>query len=152
MQAGRHFEDVQVGEGWVTPTLSVGEAEMVGFAREWDLHPFHVDPVAAQDSVFGRLCASGLHTLLLTYRLFRGLRLFEGTTLAGLGLDSLRFHAPVFPGDTLQVEVTVADAAATRTPDRGRLTLRMVTLNQAGEPVLEFLLTFLVKRRPQPAA
>ena len=35
---------------------------IVEFAKKFDPQPFHVDPMAARDSVFGGLCASGWHT------------------------------------------------------------------------------------------
>jgi acyl dehydratase len=107
-RSGLYFDDVQVGDSWDTAGVQVGETEMIGFAQEWDPQPFHIDKAAAQASVFGGLCASGLLTLLHSYRQFMGLRLFEGTTLAGLGMDQLRLHAPVFAADTLRVQITIA--------------------------------------------
>ena len=145
-RTGLHFDDVRVGDRWDTAGVLVGEAEMIGFAQEWDPQPFHVDKEAAEASVFGGLCASGLQTLLFTYRLFLGLRLFEGTTLAGLGMDQLRLHAPVFAGDTLRVQVMIAEAQPSRKPDRGVLKLRLATLNQADTLVQDLLLAVLVRR------
>lgn len=59
---GLYFEDVEVGTGWDTARLRIEEEEVIRFAREWDPHPFHVDRKAAEASVFGSLCASGIHT------------------------------------------------------------------------------------------
>lgn len=147
MPSSLYFEDVRVGAAWTTEGATVSEHEAMRFAREWDPHPFHLDPEAAASSVFGRLCASGLQTLLLTYRLFTGLRLFDGTTLAGLGMDRLRFVAPLFPGDTIHVRVTVAEALATRKPERGLLKLQLSTHNQDGTLLADMVLPVLVKRR-----
>jgi acyl dehydratase len=119
---------------------------MIRFASEWDPYPFHIDPQAARSSVFGRLCASGLHTLLLSYRLFGKLKLFDGTTLAGLGIEHLRFHRPLFPGDAIRVRVEVAETVTTNKADRGMVKLRLATHNQAGELVMDLLLPLLVER------
>lgn len=143
---GLHFEEVAVGQSWSTPNILVSEDDMVRFALEWDPHPFHIDREAAKASVFGDLCASGLQTLLLSYRAFTRLRLFEGTTLAGLGLDQLKFIAPFYAGDTLKVGIHVEDAIATRKPDRGLLKIRLVTYNQTGALLSECVLPMLVKR------
>ena len=144
---GLYFEDVQSGTSWDTSGVQLPEDEIIRFAQEWDPQPFHVDRQAAKASVFGDLCASGLQTLLLTYRSFMGLKLFEGTTLAGLGMDQLKFHAPVFAGDMLYVRVTVEEAVPTGKPDRGVLKLRLSTRNQAGTLLSDLLLPVLVKRR-----
>ena len=66
---GIFFDDVQAGHSWTTPGAPVGEDEIVHFAGVWDPQPQHLDREAAAATVFGQLCASGLHTLLLTYRL-----------------------------------------------------------------------------------
>ena len=41
---------------------------MFGFNRRFDPQPFHLDPVAARDSVFGGLAASGWHTAAVSMR------------------------------------------------------------------------------------
>jgi len=144
---GLYFDDVHMGSAWTTPGFQVDEDDIIRFAREWDPHPFHIDKEAAKTSVFGDLCASGLQTLMLSYRAFTGLKVFEGTTLAGLGLDQLKFNAPVFAGDRLHVRITVEEATPTSKPDRGLLKLRLATYNEAGVLLSDFLLPALVRRR-----
>ncbi|MBB3009904.1 MULTISPECIES: MaoC/PaaZ C-terminal domain-containing protein [Cupriavidus] len=139
-----HFDDVAVGTQWQTPSINVCEEEIMRFAREWDPQPFHLDKEAAKASVFGELCASGLQTLLLSYRLFQQLKLFEGTTLAGLGMDHLRFHAPVLAGDTIYVRVVVEEAVVTSKPGRGLLKLRLSTYRM-DELLADLQILLLVK-------
>ena len=57
-----HFEDFEPGQVYELGTRAVTESEIVAFAREWDPQPFHIDPEAAKESVFGGLIASGWHT------------------------------------------------------------------------------------------
>lgn len=144
---GLYFEDVQSVMSCDTPGVQVPEDEIIRFAQEWDPQPFHIDRQAARASVFGDLCASGLQTLLFTYRSLTRLKLFEGTTLSGLGMDQLKFHAPVFVGDMLYVRVTVEDAIPTGKLDRGVLKLLLSTRNQSGTLLSDLLLPVLVKRR-----
>ncbi len=85
-----YFEDVVLGQIYTSGTDRVDEPDIIRFAREWDPQPFHLDPVAATDSLFGTLVASGLQTLLVSFRLFNGIALFRTTALAGAGLERLR--------------------------------------------------------------
>lgn len=144
---GLFFEDVHTGRVWTTPDFQISDDDIIRFALEWDPHPFHIDKEAAKASIFGDLCASGLQTLMLSYRSFMRLQVFEGTTLAGLGMDQLKFYAPVFAGDTLHVLVTVESASPSRKSDRGLLKLRLATYNQAGDLLSDFLLPVLIRRR-----
>lgn len=48
-------------------TVTIGsyeftEAKIIRFAEKYDPQVFHTDPVAAKESFFGALCASGWHT------------------------------------------------------------------------------------------
>lgn len=150
---GLHFEDVRPGQQWQTPAVQVTAEEIVRFADEWDPQPFHLDREAARASVFGELCASGLHTMLLSYRQFVQLGLFEGSTLAGLGMEHLRLHAPVLAGNTIHVRVTVEDVVVTSKRDRGVLRLRLGTYGPQGKLLAELVMPVLVKRRlKSPAA
>lgn len=144
---GLHFDEVRVGDAWTTGEILLDETSIVGFALEWDPQPFHVDKAFASTSIFGTLCASGLQTLLVTYRQFLRMGLFEGTTLAGLGLERMKLMAPVLAGDRLKVRVEVEKATPTSKPDRGLLKLRMRTLNQMNVTVSELTLLMLVRRR-----
>ena len=58
----RYFEDFAEGQVYDLGEARVSEQEMVEFARKYDPQSFHVDPAAAQSSIFGGLIASGWHT------------------------------------------------------------------------------------------
>ena len=146
-----YFDDLSIGDFWETDRCALSADEIARFAREWDPHPFHVDREAAKASLFGELCASGLHTMLLTYRQFMRLGLFEGTTLAGLGADELRLVSPVFVGDALRVRATVAELRAVSKADRGLLKLRLSACATSGIAVLDMTLNMLIARRQKPA-
>jgi acyl dehydratase len=50
------------GKKVFTGTLQFNAEDIIRFARQFDPQPFHVDPEAAKNYVFGGLCASGWHT------------------------------------------------------------------------------------------
>ncbi len=64
------FEDFEPGQVVELGSVSVTEDEIVEFARQYDPQPFHVDPEAAKESVFGGLIASGWHTGAMWMRLY----------------------------------------------------------------------------------
>jgi len=132
-----YWEDLAVGEtrdlGTITPTAQ----EIVDFARQFDPQPFHLDPEAAKDSVFGALCASGWHTCAMAMRLMVTNFLKDTSSLGSPGLDSLKWLKPVFPGDTLRLQHTITEKRVmAKRPDVGLVRTVWEMFNQHGEPVL----------------
>jgi acyl dehydratase len=144
-----YLEDLAVGRRFSGGTASIDLAAIKAFAAAFDPQPFHLDEDAAKASVFGRLVASGWHTMAMTMRL-----LVEGEPrslrgLVGLGADELRWPRPVFPGDVLSADWEVLDVRPSSSkPDRGTARLRVTTRNQHGEVVLTLITTILLPRRP----
>jgi len=142
------LEDLAVGQRYAGRTVGLDGDAIRAFAGAFDPQPFHLDEAAAEASVFGRLVASGWHTMALTMRLLveSGLRTPWG--LIGLGADELRWPRPVVPGDVLHVECEVIEVrTSTSKPDRGTARLRVTTMNQRDEVVLTLVTTILVPRR-----
>ena len=65
----RWFEDYPAGAVFDIGSIEVHEQEVLEFARRFDPQPFHTDPVAAADSHFGGIIASGWHTASMMMRL-----------------------------------------------------------------------------------
>ena len=63
------LEDFEPGNIIRLGYRSVDEAEIIAFGQAYDPQIFHTDAVAAQDSVFGGLVASGWHTAGICMRL-----------------------------------------------------------------------------------
>ena len=68
--ADKFFDDFRVGERFVSETATITEGEILEFARRFDPQPFHIDPEAAKESLYGGIIASGYHTLSFGFRLF----------------------------------------------------------------------------------
>jgi acyl dehydratase len=145
----RYFEDIKVGDRASFGSYAVTREEVLEFARKYDAQPFHLSDEAAAKTHFGRLAASGWHTCSMTMAMFVAwLEEHPQASLGAAGIDELRWLRPVYPGDTLRVETEVLEARASQTKPMGILRTRMTTFNQDGEPVLSFIPTTLIQRRP----
>lgn len=148
MDGGKFFDDLAVGETFETGGITLTESAIIDFALTHDPQPFHVNKVAAEASIFGGIIASGFQTIALTFRLFRDTGVLTGTNLGGHGMDEVRWLAPVFPGDTLSVRVTVEALTPSRSkPDRGVVRFRYRTHNQDGREVLSLSMDHVMARR-----
>ena len=118
-------------------SIAVEEAEVLAFGRRFDPQVFHTDPVAAAETEYGGLIASGWHTAGLMMRLYADHYLSHVATLVSPGVDELRWLLPVRPGDALSIRVTVEEARPSRSkPDRGIVRSSVAVLNQRGETVM----------------
>jgi acyl dehydratase len=148
-----YFEDFTEGQVIELGTIpSLTEDQIMAFAREWDPQPFHIDPVAAKESIYGGLIASGWQTALLTMRLQVDSLLSKMDTHGSPGVENIRFRKPVRAGDRLQARYTVlvAEPSAKR-PTMGKLLGRTEVLNEGGEVVYQMEGWGLVGRRPSGA-
>ena len=143
-----YLEDLAVGQRYAGGTAALDADAIKAFAGEFDPQPFHLNEAAAQASVFGRLVASGWHTMAVTMRLLVNGGLHTTWGLVGIGADDLRWPRPVVPGDVLHVEWEVLEVRpSTSKPDRGTARLQVTTRNQRDEVVLTLVTTILVPRR-----
>ena len=104
-----YFEDLTVGDSWVSPEHTVNHEEMLAYGRANDPWPFHADPEAAAKSRFGGLIASGGYTIILMYRLNHEIVNQSDRVWAFLGgLDwHVKFAEPVRSGDRLHERITI---------------------------------------------
>lgn len=145
----RYWEDFRVGETFDLGSVTIDGDEMVRFAERFDPQPFHVDPVAAKDTSFGGLIASGWFTGSLFMRLYVQAVLSGAASEGSPGLSELRWLAPVRAGDVLAGRLTVLDMAPSSTKTtRGTVFLRGELLRD-GAPVLTTTFRGLFGRRPE---
>src|ERR1700750_2336202 len=117
-----YFEDYLLGTTYECGSVSIDQASIIAFAKEFDPQPFHVDPVAAAAGPYGGLIASGWHTAAGVVRLVVENYLSAESSLGSPGMDEIRWLYPVRPGDTLRVRATVTEARRSLSkPDRGLL-------------------------------
>jgi acyl dehydratase len=132
------WEDFHAGRVFdLGATDPVTRDAIVGFAREFDPQPFHLDEAAAEAALFGRLAASGWHTAAMTMRAMCDGYLLDSASLGSPGIENLRWLKPVFVGDRLHVRMEVLEARASKSrPTIGLVLSRWEVRNQHDEPVM----------------
>lgn len=143
-----YLEDLRVGQRFSNGSHVLDEAQIKGFARQFDPQPFHLDEDEAKDTFFAGLAASGWHTAAITMRLMvDGGAPFAGGIIGAGG--EINWPKPTRPGDILRVESEILEVTPSRSrPDRGMVTVRTETLNQRGETVQVLTAKLIVPRRP----
>lgn len=145
-----YFEDLHVGQRFVSEPEEVTEEAIMRFARDNDPQYFHVDPFTARESMFGGLIASGWQTAAATVR-----HLLErsGATFPGgvVGVETtIAWKRPVRPGDRLHIEGEITGLRLSQSqPERGFATFDSKTLDRAGEVVQTLRATMMINRDPR---
>ena len=145
----RYLEDLHAGDVFTSPVRTVSAEEIVAFAREFDPQPFHLDAEAAAASFFGGLVASGWHTSALTMRLLTesGMDLANG--IIGLGMEQLRWPAPLRAGGTIQTRIEILEVRVSeRRPESGIVKMKVETRVIDGPVVFDMTGSLIVPRRP----
>ena len=142
------YEGFGVGDRYRTLGRTVSEYEILTFVTLTGFNePLFMDlEYIRRESVFKTRVAPGVLTFALAEGLTLQTGILHGTGLALLDY-SVRVVAPVLAGDTISVEIEVADKRETKKPDRGVVTFRHRVLNQREEAVMEATITRMVKRR-----
>jgi len=156
----KYFEDIALGERMPVGSHTFKADEIKAFAARFDPQPFHLDESAAERSHFGALCASGWHTAVVWMRLMvdSSRRQMKASRARGepvaatgpaLGFRELKWLKPVFVDDTIDYtsEIIAARVSESR-PGVGLISLCTTGVNQHGEPVISFISTTFVERRP----
>jgi acyl dehydratase len=148
----RHFEDLAVGETIALGRTTVSRDMIIGFAREFDPFPFHLDEKAAKASLLGGLAASGWQTAALSLKLLDDAFLNTVASMGGLGFSDLKWRKPVMVGDTITGSVTISALRRSRNHrERGIVTIDFDIRNQNGEQVMTLKLANLIELRDPTA-
>jgi acyl dehydratase len=148
----QYLEDYAVGQVYLSGRKRVDKEEIIAFAKEFDPQFYHLDEVAALQSPFKGLAASGWHTAAITMRLLVDGEFRPAGGILGVGFDQMSWSLPVRPGDELRVTSEVLEVRPSKSkPDRGMIRVKNTTYNQSDEVVQMFTGNLLVPRR-SPAA
>jgi acyl dehydratase len=143
-----YFEDFTPGRRFETDARTIGADDIIAFGTSYAPLPYHTDPEAARDSMFGGLVAAGFQTAAISFALFIEAGVFSACAMGSPGLDRLRWLRPVRAGDTLRVVVEIIEASPAQGPKgRNLIKSRYQTVNQDGEAVLEMLMLNYVRAR-----
>ncbi|OGO40184.1 MAG: dehydratase [Chloroflexi bacterium RBG_16_57_9] len=142
-----YFEDFQLGLEMVTPSRTITETDVVTFAAlSGDWNQLHTDVEYAKATPFGQRIAHGLLGLAVASGLAVRLGFIDGTAIAFRSLE-WKFSAPIFLGDTIAVQVRVAETKPVPRLGGGSVTFDVALVNQRGETVQRGTWSMLVKSR-----
>jgi acyl dehydratase len=146
---GVYFDDYKVGTTYQTLGRTISETDIVNFVNLGGFtEPLFMDmEYVKKESVFGTRMAPGVMTFAMSEGLVMQTGLIHGVGMAWLG-GEVKVTAPVLAGDTIRVEVEIADKRETKKPDRGIVTYKHRVFNQRGETVMELTLQRMIKRKP----
>ncbi len=114
-----------------TLTKTITDADIRAFAEvTGDRNPVHLDDEYASATRFGRRIAHGMLAASLISSALAGELPGRGTVYLS---QTLKFNAPVFPGDTVTARVTVTKMRE----DKPIVTLETVCTKENGERVVE---------------
>lgn len=145
---GRYFEDFEVGDVYEhRPGKTVTEYDNHLFTLlTLNTHPMHFDAEFAKQSEFKQNLVVSPYTLALLI----GMSVTDVSqkAIANLGMDEVKFTAPVFHGDTLYGESEVlAKRESKSRPGQGIVTVLTRGINQKGEMVCSFKRNMLIPGR-----
>ena len=104
----KHFEELEIGETWITAKHTVTETDIVNFANvSGDNFYAHVDATSLEGTIFEGRVAHGYFILSKAAGLFVEAK--KGPVLLNYGIDECRFTKPVYPGTTIGVKLTVKE-------------------------------------------
>ncbi|MDB5672483.1 MAG: paaZ [Alphaproteobacteria bacterium] len=141
----KRIAELDIGYTLKTASRTITIEDIEHFAHfTGDTFYAHIDEEAARASpIFGGRVAHGYLILSFAAGLFVDAP--PGPVLANTGLDNLRFLTPVYPGDSIRVELTVKSKSV-RDEEKGEVRWAVQVFNQKDEAVASYEL--LTMNRP----
>lgn len=139
IQRGLYFEEFEEGSLYAhAPGRTATEADNVLFTTlTMNTQSLHLDAAWSAGTEFGERLVNSMFTLSTLVGLSVG-QLTQGTIVANLGFESVRFPAPVRVGDTLYAETLVTGKRLSSSrPGQGIVEFAHTMRNQRGEVVAE---------------
>lgn len=146
----RTYENFTAGETLQLGVAVVDRDEMLAFAHRFDPQPFHTDPVAAEHSLLGGLCASGWFTASLWMRAWADTVLAGSSSQGSPGGRELAWPRPVFADDELHFSAEVLSTrVSAKRPTLGlvEFTGRALRGGERSDEVLRLTFTGLFSTR-----
>lgn len=150
MNNGLYFEDFLIGNKYITLRRTITESDHVNSTTQFGFfEPLFIDrEYVSSKTEYQKQVVPGA----LTFSMAEGLTILTGilhdTGMAFLGVD-LKVLKPVFIGDTIRVEFKVTAKRETSKPDRGIVTYEHRVINQHNEPVMQYQIKRMIRRRPE---
>jgi acyl dehydratase len=146
------FEDCEVGrtiEHSVRRTVT--ETDNILFcALTCNTQPLHIDREFSKASEWGQPLMNSLYTLGLMIGISVK-DLTHGSLVANLGMGEVRFPAPLFPGDTVNVSTRITSRRESKSrPDAGIVEFEHKAFKQDGTLVAQCTRQVMMQKQPDP--
>lgn len=130
----RYYEELNVGDNWVTPRRTITETDVVMFtAMTGDSNPIHTDEEFAKATIYKGRLLHGPAGFAIATGLESRLGIKEGTAIAFLGM-TWDMRGPIRIGDTIHVKEQVASKRIT-SKGQGIVNFNVQLCNQNNEVV-----------------
>ena len=148
---GKWFDDLEIGQIFQHPIRrTLTETDNILFTSlTHNPAQLHLDAeYCKNETEFGRVLINSYFTLGLVVGISVG-DTTQGTAVANLATDKVRFPKPLFPGDTINVESEVLALRESKSrPTQGIVTFEHRAYNQHDELVCSCERTGLQHKRP----
>ena len=123
--------------------LTLDKNAIVTFASRFDPQPYHLDAEAAEQSIFGGLCASGWHIAALATRLVSETLLKNGHPFVEMiSVSELKWSRPTFVNEQISVRIALdASLSESPIPDTRAQILQIDVFNGEGAVVAQMSAT-----------
>jgi acyl dehydratase len=143
----RYYDELNVGDRREFSAITITETHVVNFAGVTGDHfGLHMDAEYAKTTPFKQRVAHGLLVLSCGAGL---IPILPGRMLAFLGMDGVRFTAPVFIGDTVHPVMEIVEKSE-KAPG-GVVTIAETIVNQRGETVVTATIRIWVGNKAEAA-
>lgn len=147
MSHGLTFGEFNEGDVYTSQARTVTESDVAQFAGlSGDFNPLHTDAEFASTTPVGERIAHGMLVMAMATGMANWTGVFEGTTIA-LAEQQIRYRGVVKFGDTVHLQLTVAEKRETSKTDRGIVKFDAAVINQHGDTVIDGQWTLLMKRK-----
>ena len=135
-------------------TIALDKSAIVAFASRFDPQPYHLDAEAAEESIFGGLCASGWHIAALATRLVSETLLQNGHPFVEMiSVSELKWSRPTFVNEQISVRIALdASLSASPIPGTRAQSLQVDVCNGDGAVVATMSGTAAISAEPAPEA
>jgi acyl dehydratase len=147
---GLYFEEFEVGQKIITVGRTVTESDIVTFAcLSGDFNQIHTDVEYSKATTYGQRVAHGLLGVSIASGLAMRTGILEDTVIFFREINNWKFIKSIFIGDTIHVEMEVAETKALPRIGGGSVVITLDVKKQSGETVMKGNWTVLVMSKPQ---
>lgn len=144
-----YFENLDKNAHFLTDKMTISASEIRKFATQFDPQPYHTDRIAAENSIFGGLCASGWHVCAIMMKLLSDALARENIKLIGSDhVPFLKWHKPAFEGYELYAKLNFIGEDREQTDKNfGKILCNVKLINQENSLIMELQTNLMIEKK-----